>query len=120
MNLYELNKSIVNQLTSMTKEDLENKYQLLNDFLDQTTDNYYMLLCKEYNYYTIFAFKDDPEYNNFEKTVIEILDEVGEIYSIELTEDKSAIEIWIKPDGEESALVFYLFPYEAGVVYYYG
>ena len=39
-------------------------------------------------------------------------------YSIENDSTGGALEIWIKPEGEETPLVFYLFPYDQGVVYY--
>ena len=76
-----------------------------------------MLLCKDYGYYTIF--KRLPEnLPSFSDTVVEIISEIGEVKSIEFTEKQDAIEIWIQPTGEEEAYVFYLFPYDAGVVYY--
>ena len=119
MNLYDLNKTVVNQLTPMTKEDLIDKYDFFTEFLQSTANNVYMLLCKEYSYYTLFAYEgDNPSLDTYEQSVIDLLDEIGVVYSIDLTEDKCAVEIWIKPDEEESALAFYLFPYDAGVVYY--
>jgi hypothetical protein len=72
-----------------------------------------------YSYYTLFAYEgDNSSLDTYEQSVIDLLDEIGVVYSIDLTEDKGAVEIWIKPDEEESALAFYLFPYDAGVVYY--
>ena len=73
---------------------------------------------EEYNYYTIFENDTMMSMPTFCAAVSEIISHIGEVYSIELTEDKCAVEIWIKPDGEESALAFYLFAYDAGVVYY--
>ena len=58
-----------------------------------------------------------PSFETFGKALITIISELGEIYSIEQLQD-GAIEIWIKPFGEESPYAFYLFPYDAGVVYY--
>ena len=55
--------------------------------------------------------------NTFKIAVFTIITELGEVYSIELNED-GAMEIWIKPTGEESPYAFYLFPYDAGVVCY--
>ena len=82
-------------------------------------NNHYMLLCKEYNYYTIFE-SDAVLINTptFGEAVYEIISNIGDVFSIDATDDGTAIEIWIKPDGQESAFVFYLFPYDAGVVYY--
>lgn len=118
MNLYELNKSIMAQCKVLDKNDISKKINLFDE-LNKTAQNiHYMLLCKEYSYYTIFEFDSMKSIPNFGVAVAEIVSNIGDVYSIEPTEDKAAIEIWIKPTGEEDALVFYLFPYDAGVVYY--
>ena len=118
MNLYDLNKSIVNQLTPMTNQDIQKKIELFEELKTTSMNLHYMLLCKDYNYYTIF--EDDAMLNmpNFGVAVSEIITNLGKVISIDFTESKDAIEIWIIPEGEESAFAFYLFPYDAGVVYY--
>ena len=79
---------------------------------------FHMLLSHEYRYYTIFAQTlSEGIVGKFEDVLCEIIAELGEIYSIEVTED-GAIEFWIKPADMNDPCVFYLFPYEAGVVYY--
>ena len=118
MNLYDLNKSIVNQLTPLTVNEIGAKMDLFNSFNQDCNVLHYMLLCKEFNYYTVFEFDPMTSMPTFGAAICTIISELGEVYSAEYTEDKSAIEIWIKPNGEESALAFYLFPYESGVVYY--
>ncbi len=118
MNLYELNKSIVNQLPALSNNEIADKIDTIEALYTSNADTHYMLLCKEYNYYTMFECDTMLSMPSFEAAVCEIISNIGEVYSIELTEDKSAIEIWIKPNDEESALAFYLFPYDAGVVYY--
>lgn len=117
MNLYDLNKSIINQLKTMEIDEIKEKSELFDKLYNNTKDIHYMLLCKDYNYYTIF--KKVPEcIPSFADTVCEIVGEIGEVKSIEFTESQDAIEIWIQPNETEEALVFYLFPYDAGVVYY--
>ena len=118
MNLYDLNKSIINQLSPLTTQDIINRMEVLDALYNNTMNRHYMLLCKEYNYYTIFENDTMISMPTFCAAVSEIISHIGEVYSIELTEDKCAIEIWIKPDGEDSALAFYLFAYDAGVVYF--
>jgi hypothetical protein len=54
---------------------------------------------------------------SFRETVCEIIQELGEVFSLELLED-GAVEIWLKPVCAEEPYAFYLFPYDAGVVYY--
>lgn len=120
LNLYELNKNIMSQMNPMTKEDIYNKSGEIFEFYTEVAPNdYYMLLCREYNYYTLFApdfrYKNHGE-DDFVSAVLSIIEELGPVYSIEKTE--TAIEFWIKPEGSETPLAFYLFPYDAGVVYY--
>ena len=117
LNLYELNKNIINQLPSLTKEQIFEKKDLIKKYRDNTNNIFHMLLCRDYNYYTIFVEKENDEFHNLSDAVLTIVFELGDVYSIEETED-GAIEIWIKPTGEEEPYVFYLFPYDAGVVYY--
>ena len=116
MNLYDLNKSIINQITPLTSEEILNKAQIIEDMHNSVRNIHYMLLCKEYNYYTIFEADNDPIIT-FKIAVCNILKELGKVYSIELKED-GAIEFWIKPEGEDEPFVFYLFPYDKGVIYY--
>ena len=116
LNLYDLNKSVINQLNPMTPDEIIDNLSLVKEYYHKSENSFHMLLCKDYSYYTIFA-PDDIITLDFVATVYDIIVSLGTIYSIENTED-GAIEIWIKPEGEEMPYAFYLFPYDAGVVYY--
>ena len=116
LNLYDLNKSVINQLEPMTLDEIIDKLNLIGEYYHKSDNSFHMLLCKDYNYYTIFA-PNDIITIEFTATVYDIIVNLGTIYSIENTED-GAIEIWIKPEDEEMPYAFYLFPYDAGVVYY--
>ena len=116
LNLYDLNKSVINQLEPMTQDEIIDNLNFIEEYYHKSDNSFHMLLCKDYNYYTIFA-PDDIITIEFTATVYDIIVSLGTIYSIENTED-GAIEIWIKPEGEEMPYAFYLFPYDAGVVYY--
>ena len=91
---------------------------IIHKLHNENMNNHYMLLCKEYNYYTIFESDTMLNMPTFGAAVCEIISNIGDVFSIDATEDGAAIEIWIKPDEQESVFVFYLFPYDAGVVYY--
>ena len=118
MNLYDLNKNVINQLQPLTADEIKTKMDAVQTYHAGVKNKYYMLLCKEYSYYTMFEESPGGLFEPFANTVREIISDLGEVYSIELTEDKLAVEFWIKPVGEEEPLVFYLFAYDAGVVYY--
>ena len=117
LNLYDLNKSVISQLTPMTSNEISMKIGMITDYYNNTQNHFHMLLCRDYNYYTIFADDTMLSFPDFASAVCTIITELGDIYSIEETGD-GALEIWIKPTGEESPYAFYLFPYDAGVVYY--
>lgn len=102
----------------MTTSDIALKMTIFEDLHRTSMNTHYMLLCKEYNYYTIFECDSMLNMPTFGAAVCEIVSNIGEVYSIDLTENEDAIEIWIKPEGKESPMAFYLFPYDSGVVYY--
>jgi hypothetical protein len=117
MNLYDLNKNVISQLNPLTPGEITMKMSLIRDYYNQANNIYHMLLCKDFSYYTIFNYDSMLSFPDFPSAICTIITELGEVYSIELLED-GAMEIWIKPTGEESPYAFYLFPYDAGVVYY--
>ena len=117
LNLYDLNKSIISQLKPLEKAEIFGKAQSIRDLRHNSKNKHYMLLCKDYSYYTIFEEKENDEFYNLSDAVLTIAFELGNVYSIEKTKE-GAVEIWIKPTGEEEPYAFYLFPYDAGVVYY--
>ena len=116
--LYDLNKNLVQKNISALEEGvLNSKKEIIKNFLRNTKDNYYMLLCHEQRDYTIFRIDtlEDNKYNEMISILIdECLKNRGIIKSIELTKDKQAIEIWLMI--EEEAFVYYLFPYGEAVI----
>ena len=118
MNLYDLNQSIVSQLPALTKQDIAARMDVIHNLHNDSMNKHYMLLCKDYNYYTIFECDTMLNMPSFGVAVCDIITDIGEVFSIDATEDKNAIEIWIKPNEENNPFVFYLFPYDSGVVYY--
>lgn len=116
MNIYDVNKQIINQLPPLVGESLIEKKILVRNFILNTKNKYYMLLCRDINYYTLFAL--DIYENTDERLENIMLDEcitqLGDIKSIEVTEDGGAIEIWYT--AHDDSYVMYFFPYDAGVV----
>ena len=115
MQLYDMNKQIISQLGPLSEESIKESISLIDFFKNTTQNIYYMLYGKEIGYFTIFKEAAKPQYNEtLGEAVIACLKNVGPVHSIELTEDKAAIEIWVKVDEEVSC--FYLFPYDSGLV----
>lgn len=122
MNLYELNKNLISQSEPMSPNELNEKKELVYTYYNQNMSNFNMLLCKDYNYYTLFALNPSAEFNSytaldFTEHLYEILTELGTVYNIELLLD-GVMEIWLKPKEELEVYAFYLFPYDKGVVFY--
>ena len=54
-SLYDMNKGLVEKsVPDLTAEELESKKTLVADFLKDTRNKYYMLLCNDRKDYTIF------------------------------------------------------------------
>lgn len=119
MSLYEINQSIIGQLPAYTNEQLsELKDKILTWSIDNFENSeYFMLLCKDINYYTVFCYNIEKTVEGwfFGEAVVQILIESGyTIHSDEILDDHC--EIWAK--NETGTYAFMLFPYDQGVVYY--
>ena len=126
--LYDINKNLVEKnVNILTNEELKNKKDLIIDFINNTNNAYYMLLCNEKKDYTIFhrnqklkngEFLDRSEGYTGEYLETVLIDEClpnrGYTKSIELTENKDAIEIWISIDDD--SYCYYFFPYDNAII----
>ena len=115
LSLYDMNKQIVSQLPDLTSHQIEVKIDLLNIFAKDMGSNYYMLLCKDIGYYTLFI-KNENSDEDFGSAVISCANYLGQIKSIELSEDRAAIEIWFVSKETSEPYVMYLFNYEEGSI----
>ena len=82
-----------------------------------------MLICRDINYYTLFATigndkipLEPPE--RIEKEVLACVKDIGELRSAEEIEGTEAVEIWVQPKEEygPDPLVMYFFNYDKGVI----
>lgn len=120
MNLYDLNKSIVAQLPDIENLESDSILDLLDSFYEETDNLYYMLYGKEISYFTVFYANDNSEEgldNVFSINVTDCLKAFKSVKSIDYTENKDAIEIWVSDDND-NVTCLYLFPYDNGVVYF--
>ena len=124
ISLYELNRSMIKQQGPLEEKDIKLKMNMLKDF-SNTFEKYSLLYGREINYFTLFVKDENWELESLDLGVIEYLNNIGTIYSIEYTKEKDAIEIWIEvetetnTDTEESEKLItcmYLFPYDTGIV----
>ena len=115
MSLYDLNKQGYAQLLPYDETQIQDAITWINEFSDKNKGKYYMLLCKEISYYTVFE-KDFLEYDclSLGHGVIECLNNVGTIHGID-DNGEGALEIWVKTSDEEVYCML-LFNYDVGVV----
>lgn len=112
--LYDVNKSIINSMKKLSSEEIEEKTKEMITFIEQHLDNYYMLLCRERNDYTIFH-KASEDNSVIIKELLECLDFRGTIKGLDATSDGYAYEIWITSEENES-YCYYFFPYGIAIV----
>lgn len=115
ISLYDLNKQIIGQLPTLT--DLTEKKEIIQNYFYNTTNKFYMLYGKEISYFTVLTYTPTTN-TTFSDEVLACLENVGDIKSIDLTETKDAVEIWVMSEGEATCL--YLFTYDTGIVEFGG
>lgn len=130
-NLYDVNKNIMAEYGhELTHMELPQKQEMLKDWFNKNVNNYAMMLCHDRRDYTVFHLGPiNTCYATAAKEVIDCCKNRGAIYSIDLTDNKDAIEIWIKIENKftkkknskeenpgEDFYCFYLFPYDEAVI----
>ena len=98
-NDYDINKQSVQKYEKqLTEEQLNKKKEIIANFVNNSTDYYFMLLCNEKKDYTVFEFTEGKKWiercADLAKCLVdECLINRGEIRGIDITKDKQAIEI---------------------------
>lgn len=113
LSLYDINKNAMAQLTPLNKTQKEKKKDILNTFIEDTNNSYYMALIKDMGYYTLFLL-EDAELSPFVDEFYDCISDVGELLDFSYEKENGAVEFWVKHDDTSS--VGYLFPYDRGVV----
>lgn len=120
LNLYELNRNIVEQLPDFGEDQWSGSQQVFESWMKDKTCKYFMLYGREINYFTIFNKQEEnAEFSTLFDAVKECLVSLGPVKSLavnELEDGSSSIEIWIK--YEDLTTCMYLFEYEEGIVTY--
>ena len=121
MSLYEVNQAMISQLPAYDSSQLNELEDKLNDWAASFLSagrRYFMLLCNDYHYYTIFNKVEHQfaEFPDLGQAVIEgcLKSCSWTVHSDENCEDH--YEIWIKV--HDNTYCFLLFPYDEGVINY--
>lgn len=116
-SLYDMNKQLMEQTgKELTHLELVSKQEKLEDWFNWEVDCYAMLLCHDRRDFTIFHMYENQNPNPpavAAKECLECLINRGNIYSLDLNEDK-AWEIWLKI--EDKFYCYYLFCYDRAVI----
>lgn len=120
-NLYDINKSIIRQLEKELKgKAFHNRItKCIIPFFEKTLKpyKYYMLLCHDKRYYTIFHQTSEINEASAEiaaKEFKEIVRGLGRVFAIE-ENDGGGIEIWVEWQDDD-IVVMYLFECDSCVV----
>lgn len=112
---YDIHKSLYAQMPAMDEEKLKKKMISIGGWFSTNPNcKYFMCMCKEISWYTLFYLKS----SNYTKAVEELektLHIRGEIVDINYIHEQNAYECWIKNRQGEIEM-YYLFEYDWGVV----
>ena len=115
MTLYDMNKQLISQKPVMTRFDLNNHRITFAKWIYDNPANYYMLLCHELNYYTIFH-RNGESVDQFIDWVYLIMEELGDMKDISI-DSNGAVALWANWNKNPNQLgCFYLFPYDKGMI----
>lgn len=115
MKLLDMNKQIISQMPDLDPFDLAEKIEMIDEFVYTKTNNeFYMIYGKEISYFTVIKSRSKNAIEFAGEVVIDCLNNIGAIKSIEYTEEGWAIECWVAVNDDVTCL--YLFPYDSGIV----
>lgn len=119
MNLYDLNKNIMQNIPKEAIPTEEQIKEEISKFVATIDTNYFMLLGNEIKYYTIFEKTDSKDLlegsAGLVQEVIWCLQDLGEILSC--SQEPGALEFWVR-DAADEPQVLYFFDYSAGIIYF--
>lgn len=114
-NLYDFNKEAMKNENPLDPIQFNLKTnEIAVELQEREESQYWMLLCHERRDYTIFNIIACQDHKDIECELKPTLLNRGTIISIEKQPDENW-EIWIR-DSENENFVYYLFPYDNGVI----
>jgi hypothetical protein len=112
MTLYDMSKQIVSNEPPMDAILFNQKISEVS--LDMLTKDYWMLLCRERNDFTVFRTIDGSK-KKISKELIPTLHNRGQVIFIDKQKD-GAYEIWIRDIKTNENFAYYLFNYSSAVI----
>lgn len=112
--LYDFNKEAMKNEKPLDPIQFNLKVNEVAVELQEREAQYWMLLCHERRDYTIFNIIACQNHKDIEFELKPTLLNRGNIISIDKQPDENW-EIWIRDDSDEN-FVYYLFPYDNGII----
>ena len=116
MTLYQFNQNIMSSQPALSGDGVRKGQLEFFDWISKQPDNpkFYMLLCSELNYYTVFHINDTATKEDFWNEFYDIAKELGTLKAMEI--DSGCFSIWVDWPQDNISHLFYLLPYDRGVV----
>ena len=116
MTLYQFNQNIMSSQPALSGDGVRKGQLEFFDWISKQPDTpkFYMLLCSELNYYTVFHINDKATKEDFWNELYDIAKELGTLKAMEI--DSGCFSIWADWPQDNISHLFYLFPYDRGVV----
>lgn len=116
MTNYEIHKQLFQKIDPPDRTKLKKLFSSVGAWFSTDIEcNYYMLLCREKNDYTVFHF-NNMNYDQGQQSVQRLLENRGTILDIIYVHGQDAYECWIKEKSSSEVYMYMLFPYNWGVI----
>ena len=119
-SMYDFNASLVKNYPPLKWAGLNKAKFIINDFHNNHKNRYYIALCHNLRYFTVYDTKpNDIKINlsvSFGAEVIDCSSNLGEILDVQISDNKQSVEIWVKQNSERGAECVVLIPYDKGIV----
>lgn len=115
MNVYEFNKAGYKSIPTLTQKEIDEGIDLIASYIRDTENIQYMLLNHDIHYFTLFQMLFSSSREAAEE-IIKLIKEMGSIKSIELSDNKEMIEVWVNYNETGKTIMFGFFAYDRGVI----
>ena len=113
---YSIHRQMYAKVQPLSQEDLHTQYTALGAWAStHYKSHYYMLLCRDIHYYTVFNLIN-PNYDKFVQEIKECLAFKGKVIDIEYNHSSDAYEIWLKEYKTDEVYMYMLFEAEDFVI----
>ena len=117
LTMYDINKGIMSQKEPMEETQLTHGLSEVVAWMSFVKDSNFMLLCHEVRDYTIFHFEtQSKKCYEASQALKEVLCNRGIILDIAYDKEQHSYGIWIFNENDNEAFLYFLFPYDLGVI----